>query len=147
MTYNFPSGSIYPAKGKITPLKTPGEPRICNILSDDYKKILIINIDKCLPDNESKCDYLTIQIEKHKAHFIELKGKDVKKAVKQIINTSKIISDINNKYISKPFIEKIGYIIPSAVPLNTKKQKIQDELGRAGIKYGGMKCNLMEISL
>ncbi len=48
-----------------------------------------VKVDKCIPQKigEGRCDYLMNIDENKKIYFIELKGGDLRKALKQIIDT------------------------------------------------------------
>jgi hypothetical protein len=49
---------------------------------------------------ETCCDYLVINDTGHKAYYIELKGKDIKHAVEQVLAGEKICRDSLERYIS-----------------------------------------------
>ncbi|MEO5359331.1 MAG: hypothetical protein H7843_02655 [Nitrospirota bacterium] len=78
------------------------------ITNKTKKRIMKIKIDNCIIKNEQKkCDYLFIDCDKSTLYFVELKGRNVSYAVKQILATLEKIktckfyknSDSVNAYI------------------------------------------------
>ena len=70
-----------------------------------------INDEKCLvrqffidgeviTNDSEKCDKLVLNDDKRDAYYIELKGSDIRKAINQIANTEKILSDDLKGYTS-----------------------------------------------
>jgi len=92
-------------------------------LNQSEKKILKVQVDHCLEIQGKRCDWLLIDIVDHIAHFIELKGCEVKQALLQLENSIMIISNPRNGYIEKEFNRKNAYIIPS-----------RTQISRAGIQ-------------
>jgi hypothetical protein len=80
------------------------------------KLILKVEVDGCLIKKEAKCDWLIIDTDGNIAHFIELKGKDIKHAIEQLSNTIKIVSNPENSYIGKKFDSKRAYVVISHFP-------------------------------
>ena len=76
------------------------------------QKIEKIKIDNCVITNGRCCDWLVIDT-KNTEYFVELKGADVKHAVKQLIATIQQVSQ--DKYKQ----EKVCIIISSRSPLNS----------------------------
>ncbi len=130
MLYNFKlSCSKIPARTPY-PLKENKSEFIIN--SSSPKDMLILDIDKCEFNTkelatEERCDYLVINTKTNKAYFIELKGKHLNKAVDQLDNTIKIICDINNGYIKKPFAERYAYVVATATPVITTSLQIKEK--------------------
>lgn len=48
---------------------------------------------------EKKCDYLLLNDDTHKSYYIELKGSEIDKAIKQLENTINLISPSLRGYI------------------------------------------------
>lgn len=74
------------------------------------KEVKIVKVDHCqLPDNEVKCDFMAITDDIE--YYIELKGQNIKYAVKQLENTI--------EKLSKDFkrAKKKGFVISSKSPL------------------------------
>ena len=84
------------------------------------EKILEVTLDGCLNINGKICDFLLINTNKNSAHFIELKGQDIKHAVKQLENTIKITENIKNNYIKTKFTEKKSYAVLTRCPIGSK---------------------------
>jgi hypothetical protein len=87
-------------------------------LNGDKKSILRVKVDGCLKIEGKKCDWLLIDIEGNAAHFIELKGSDLKHAFAQLEHTIMEISNPGKKYISKKFVRKKAYLVISHSPLS-----------------------------
>jgi len=95
------------------------------VKNETEKKILKVQVDKPKDKNSrcnglkikgKKCDCLIIVKEDNFANFIELKGHHVDYAVKQLLNSIKVISDTKNKFIDKKFNKINAYIVSSKVP-------------------------------
>lgn len=64
--------------------------RIFRIQNPNRRSIDQIQVDGCkITDNSIRCDYLFIDVDTKKKIFVELKGKNVDHAVKQIVATVK----------------------------------------------------------
>lgn len=64
--------------------------RIFRIENPNKRSIDQIQVDGCkIRDNSIRCDYLFIDVDTKKKIFVELKGKGVDHAVKQIVETVK----------------------------------------------------------
>lgn len=101
---------------------------------DSNEDFTRIRIDNCLiPSQEvEKCDFGFIRQSNGEFYFVELKGKDVKKALNQIINTITIFESTFIK-ISKE--KRFGFIVSSRNPLsstetNNLKQNFAKKYGR-----------------
>lgn len=92
-------------------------------LNQSEKEILKVQVDHCLEIQGKRCDWLLIDTDDHIAHFIELKGCEVKQALLQLENSIIKISNPQNGYIEKEFNRKNAYIIPS-----------RTQISRAGIQ-------------
>jgi hypothetical protein len=90
-------------------------------LNGDGKLILKVQVDGCLEIKGTKCDWLLIEIEGNVAHFIELKGCDLKHAFEQLKHTITEISIPGRGYISKKFEKKKAYLVISHSPLSSAK--------------------------
>ena len=88
-------------------------------LNKSEKEILKVQVDHCLKIEGKRCDWLLIDIVDHIAHFIELKGCEVKQALLQLENSIKKISNPRNGYIEKEFNGKNAYIIPSRTQISS----------------------------
>lgn len=87
-------------------------------LNQSEKKILKVQVDHCLEIQGKKCDWLLIDTVDHIAHFIELKGCEIKQALLQLVNSIMKISSPQNGYIEKEFNRKNAYIIPSRTQIS-----------------------------
>lgn len=87
-------------------------------LNQSEKEILKVQVDHCLPIQGKRCDWLLIDIVDHIAHFIELKGCEVKQALLQLENSIMKISNPQNGYIQQEFNGKNAYIIPSRTQIS-----------------------------
>lgn len=101
-------------------------------LNQSEKEILKVQVDHCLEIEGKKCDWLLIDIVAHFAHFIELKGCEIKQALKQLKNSIEIISNTQNGYIQQEFNGKNAYIIPSrtqisSVRIQNAKKKFKNQ--------------------
>lgn len=88
-------------------------------LNQSEKEILKVRVDHCLEIQGKRCDWLLIDIVDHIAHFIELKGCEVKQALLQLENSIMKISNPQNGYIEKEFNRKNAYIIPSRTMISS----------------------------
>ncbi|KLO24977.1 hypothetical protein X274_00175 [Marinitoga sp. 1155] len=91
------------------------------INNEEQKEIYIIHVDsKNSPIEGKKCDYLFFSINEDPYFYLELKGKDIKTAFEQIINTK--------KYFNTEKEKNVGIIITSNRPkFSTKIQKLQNK--------------------
>ena len=78
-------------------------------------EILRVKVDGCLPIETAKCDYLFEIPELARAYYVELKGRDVKHALEQILATVRhhFFATRHANY------EKRGIIVSSRVPTIT----------------------------
>nr|WP_315176416.1 hypothetical protein [uncultured Flavobacterium sp.] len=93
-----------------------------------------IRIDDCLIDSQEieKCDFGFVRHSNDEFYFVELKGKDVKKALNQITST---ITIFESAFIKIPKEKRFGFIISSRNPLssaetNNLKQAFAKKIGR-----------------
>lgn len=98
---------------------------------DDFTRI---QIDDCLISSKQveKCDFGFIRHSNNEFYFVELKGKEVKKALNQIIST---ISIFESTLIKIPKEKRFGFIVSSRNPLssvetNNLKQAFAKNYGR-----------------
>jgi hypothetical protein len=87
--------------------------------NNNRKPILKVEVDGCLITKGTRCDWLLVDIDGNIAHFIELKGNDLKKAFLQLEKTIQRISNTNNQYISTEFTKKYAYAVLSKCPLRS----------------------------
>jgi hypothetical protein len=101
---------------------------------DSKEDFTRIQIDNCLIDSQQveKCDFGFVRHSNDEFYFVELKGKEVKKALSQIINT---ISNFEFTLIKIPKEKRFGFIVSSRNPLssvetNNLKQAFAKKYGR-----------------
>lgn len=99
--------------------------------NEDFTRI---RIDNCLIASQQvqKCDFGFVRHSKGEFYFVELKGKDVKIALDQIIST---ISIFESTIIKIPKNNRLGFIVSSRNPLsgtetNNLKQAFAKKYGR-----------------
>lgn len=90
------------------------------------KLIIAYHVDGCLIKQGKCCDYLVIITEDRVAHFIELKGTDIEKAVEQLnISIDQLLSALKGNKIN-------AWIVSSRVKTpaikSTKIMKLQKKL-------------------
>jgi len=91
-------------------------------LNDDKFNFIKVKVDNCLNIKGKRCDFLLLRIDTNFAYFIELKGKDLDKAVKQLGNS---ITKINEIFVIEEYI-KIAFVILTKNPLaSTQVQNLQ----------------------
>jgi hypothetical protein len=113
-----------------------------NVASENGKRFEIISsesftrirIDDCLIPSQQveKCDFGFIRHSTNEFYFVELKGKDINKAVSQIISTVKKFED---NFIKIPKEKCFGFIVSSRNPLsgtetNNLKQAFAKRYGK-----------------
>jgi hypothetical protein len=93
-----------------------------------------IRIDACLIPSQQvqKCDFGFVRHSNNEFYFLELKGKDVKIALNQIIST---INIFETTLIRMPQTKRFGFIVSSRNPLtstetNNLKQAFAKKYGR-----------------
>ncbi|OOV13309.1 hypothetical protein [Flavobacterium sp. LM4] len=101
------------------------------VSNEDFKRI---RIDDCLITSMQiqKCDFGFVRHSNDDFYFVELKGKDVKIALNQIIST---INIFESNFIKTPKDKRYGFIISSRNPLsstetNNLKQAFAKKYGR-----------------
>lgn len=101
---------------------------------DSNEDFTRIRIDDCLISSQQveKCDFGFIRHSIGEFYFVELRGKDVKKALNQINNT---IAILESAFIKIPKEKRFGFIISSRNPLsgaetNNLKQAFAKKCGR-----------------
>lgn len=90
------------------------------VSNEDFTKI---QIDNCLISSQQvqKCDFGFVRHFNNEFYFVELKGKDVKKAFNQIIST---IDHFENNFIRIPKDKRHGFIVSSKNPLTGQATNI-----------------------
>jgi len=90
---------------------------------DSKEEFTRIQIDDCLISSKQveKCDFGFIRHSNDEFYFVELKGKEVKKALSQIINT---ISIFESTLIKIPKEKRFGFIVSSRNPLTGQATNI-----------------------
>lgn len=112
-----------------------------NVASENGKRFEIISnehftkirIDDCLiPSNVvEKCDFGFIRHSNNDFYFIELKGKDIHKAMNQIIS---FITIFETNFIKIPQEKRFGFIVSSRNPLSgTETNNLKQAFAK---KYG-----------
>ena len=78
----------------------------------EENEVVVVEVDGCeINDNGVKCDYLLLDNNKDE-HFIELKGQNIKHAIKQLSRSiEKLSSDVKNG-------KKLCFIITTRSPLS-----------------------------
>ena len=93
----------------------------------DRLEILEVIVDNCLKFQGKQCDYLLVNTNNNIGLFIELKGNDVEKAVKQLRNSIMQVCSLNNRFIKSNFDKKYAYIVSKKVPGSINPDKIKDK--------------------
>ncbi len=84
------------------------------------KEALAVRLDGCVFKQETSCDSLLIVAEEAIAHFVEFKGEDIEKAVRQL--KASICKVDNSAYTSNTRFAKIeAHIICSRCPIKSTK--------------------------
>lgn len=83
---------------------------------DSNEDFTRIKIDGCLIPSQQveKCDFGFVRHSNNEFYFVELKGKDINKAINQIIST---ISNFEENFIKIPKERRFGFIVSSKNPL------------------------------
>lgn len=100
---------------------------------DSKEDFTRIKIDNSLISSQQveKCDFGFVRHSNDEFYFVELKGKEVKKALSQIINTIVIFE---STFIKIPQGKKYGFIISSRNPLSsTETNNLKQAFAK---KYG-----------
>lgn len=115
------------------PIITAKEPkRKVEFIINNKSKLSInkVTVDACLIESETtkKCDYLFEILEDSniiKVFYLELKGKDISQAIKQLESTIKYCNKYHNSYFKECYIVATG--IPKA---STKTSVLKKEFKR-----------------
>lgn len=101
---------------------------------DSTEDFTRIRIDDCLIPSQQvqKCDFGFVRHSNNEFYFVELKGKDVKKAFEQIIST---IDNFERNFIKISKEKRLGFIVSSKNPLvgqetNILKQTFAKKYGK-----------------
>lgn len=101
------------------------------------QEILYVTVDlngiNCLGFKGEVCDFLIINIKSEKAFFVELKGKNIRKAVSQLENSIRQICNPMNKFIKKKLEKRNAYAILSKYPRGDKNITRYKELLRKNL--------------
>ena len=84
--YNFGDCSKEIAKRRVS-LKE--KRKVCYIVNSHLLKLLKIDVDGCLNLEGPRCDYLIIKPSENHGLYIEIKGRDIAHAFKQLKNSIK----------------------------------------------------------
>jgi uncharacterized protein YjbI with pentapeptide repeats len=112
-----------------------------NVASENGKRFEIISsesftrirIDDCLIPSKQveKCDFGFIRHSNNELYFVELKGKNINKAMSQIIST---VSNFEDNFIKIPKEKRFGFIVSSRNPLSgTETNNLKQAFAK---KYG-----------
>lgn len=112
-----------------------------NVASENGKRFEIVSnesftrirIDDCLIPSKQiqKCDFGFIRHSNNEFYFVELKGKDIKTALDQIIST---VSNFEDNFIKIPKEKRFGFIVSSRNPLSgTETNNLKQAFAK---KYG-----------
>jgi len=104
------------------------------------KKVEKITVDGCVITNGIRCDYLVRTKELESDNFVELKGSDVIKAIKQLERSIKKLARDNSKihaYVISSRVPKIG-----ASVTNYKRKFATDLKATLTIKNNAHKANI-----
>jgi len=111
-------------------VKVSENKREFRIINPERKYINKVEVDGCFIKNGPRCDYLFEILQGthiEKVFYVELKGKDLKHAVRQLKATIEHCEKIHCEYSKK------AYIVVSRVPAGTEaqilKKKFKDENG------------------
>lgn len=88
------------------------------VLNPKQVKVIKVRVDDCLIKKTKRCDYLFDIDSKNVIHYVELKGRDVEKAAKQLRSTLIFCKTQHSKQ------EKVCHIVSSRVPLQGPKVQI-----------------------
>lgn len=85
------------------------------VSNEDFTRI---RIDDCLISSKQieKCDFGFLRHSNNEFYFVELKGKDINKAMSQIAST---IINFESTFIKIPKEKRFGFIISSRNPLSS----------------------------
>lgn len=95
---------------KDSKIKCEENKKVYYLRNNSRQSVIVFHVDGGVIKNESACDYLLWAPDVQKVFFVELKGKDVAKGLKQIENTvSKLIKAF-------PDSNRYGCVVCRAVP-------------------------------
>jgi len=96
------------------------------IKNNSNQKINIVKVDDCLITNGNKCDWLFEIINKNVVFYVELKGKNISKALLQLSATINFCKNNHKTYTKKAFI--VTSRVPSTgTDIQQAKQKFIKE--------------------
>jgi hypothetical protein len=108
-------------KNKRISLKDNKSKSSCSVCNDARKKLGVISVDHCIKSlaDKEKCDYCVLEAEVS-AHYVELKGGDMKKAVSQLSSSLGHFRKLHAE------LSKACYAIVTRVPKSgTNTQKVK----------------------
>lgn len=92
------------------------------IRNNDKSRVIIVQVDGCMMKQIEACDYLFDVAKNNTIYYVELKGKNIEKAVKQLLSTMRFFKSTHQDK-SKEF-----HIVASRVPGTTaQNQKLLRE--------------------
>lgn len=133
--YKFPSTCVNKVKDSNVKVEENGRKFILS--NPQRKEVLKIKIDNCVikDTNSNKCDFLIIDPDKNNSYFVELKGQNIKHALKQLEDTIQKIEDTSNGYIKAKFSKKFAFAVLSQCPLpSTEIQNFKNKFMKIKIK-------------
>ena len=98
------------------------------------REVCRVRIDGCLIQNQdrAKCDFMIIICNTEDVYFIELKGKDLIRAVEQLFQTIEDFrSEITGKIFARAVVSKVS--MPKSIEVDARVIKLRKILR----KYGG----------
>lgn len=81
------------------------------IKNNSNKKVNVVKVDNCLIVDGNKCDWL-FEIDDKKVFYVELKGKDISKALLQLSSTIEFCKNYHQNFIKKVFV--VSSRVPSS---------------------------------
>lgn len=121
-------------------IKCKENKKIFYLRNKSKENVIVFHVDGCVINNEAACDYLLWAPSVEKVFFVELKGTDVGKGLKQIEKT------VSNLIGAFPRTDRYGYVVCRAVPKITntgERIKIEKRLR----KEYDMKLKIAENSI
>ena len=94
------------------------------INNPNKKEVHQVTVDGCLPIKGIKCDYLFEVVDSKTVYYVELKGKDVKHALEQLLAT------LSNSFIKSKHVgyKKRCVVVSSRVPqMDPSVQRLQKQ--------------------
>ncbi len=138
-----PENSCCKKHQKIIVSKDPGESRMHRALNPEGQfEIRHYRLDGDLVKNQSCCDFLLINDTTQKAYYIELKGRDIKKAVSQLLAGEALCQDSLVNYVSFYRI-----VASKSLTHNLRPQNYRQLLNKVGTERLKCRTEQMEETL